>query len=460
MNAIQTPFRGALVGLFFAGSLAAAPKPASFHKEIAPIFRRSCNGCHHPGKLKGNLDLTSYEAFKKGGKHGSSFKPGNPKDSLVIEEISGKEPSMPAEGAPLSTAEVALFERWIKEGAHDDTPAGFAKPTAPLAYPAAPAIPALAFSPDGSFLAVAAHHEIILHKADGSAIAARLPGDAARIESFAFSPDGKYLAAAGGSPGLFGEVQIWEMPAGKLAKSFRFGRDSLFGVNWSPDQQSLVCGSAERTVRVIAVADGKELFKFDNHTDWTFGGAFTLDGKHFVSGGRDRVLKLVDIAKKEFISDLHPSAEPITCLARHPAKDQIAFGSAQGSLFLYQVTNQVDRTAVEKNTYRIRSYNRLPIATTALAFNADGTLLAAGGAAGDCRIYRTEDGTQLTTLKGHDGPVFALAFHPKLPHIAAGGFDGHLRLFNTTNGTNLITFSPVPLKTPIKTASGSKESKR
>src|SRR5438093_13407030 len=91
-------------------SARAEEKKVSYYKDVFPIFKRSCNGCHHPGKLKGQLDLTTYEAFKKGGKHGPAFKPGDPKESTIIDEISGEEPSMPKEGDPLTKDEVALIE--------------------------------------------------------------------------------------------------------------------------------------------------------------------------------------------------------------------------------------------------------------------------------------------------------------------------------------------------------------
>src|SRR5213592_3877463 len=104
-------------------SIAQDTKPISYYNDVVPILKRSCTGCHHPGKLKGELDLTTHAAFAKGGKHGAGFKPGNIKDSLVIDEIIGDEPSMPKEGDALTKAEVALFTRWIQEGATDDTPA-------------------------------------------------------------------------------------------------------------------------------------------------------------------------------------------------------------------------------------------------------------------------------------------------------------------------------------------------
>ena len=109
--------------LFCFAALAEESKPASYYQDVFPIFKRSCNGCHHPGKLKGELDLTTYAAFQKGGKHGGAFKPAEPAASRIVEEISGDEPNMPKEGDPLSKDEVALIERWIREGAKDDTPA-------------------------------------------------------------------------------------------------------------------------------------------------------------------------------------------------------------------------------------------------------------------------------------------------------------------------------------------------
>src|SRR5580765_1122879 len=130
----------------------------SYYKEVIPVFKRSCNGCHHPGKAKGDLDLSSYSGIQKGGKHGAVVKAGESKNSPLIEEVSGDDPSMPKEGDALSKAEVALLERWISEGAKDDTPADKLNPyklSEPPKYPAPAAISSMQFAPDGSVLAIA-----------------------------------------------------------------------------------------------------------------------------------------------------------------------------------------------------------------------------------------------------------------------------------------------------------------
>src|SRR6266852_2407703 len=115
-----------------------------------------------------------------------------------MDEIGGVEPSMPKEGDPLTQGEVAMIERWIAQGAKNDTPANANsfKLSEPPTYTSAPVISALAYSPDGKVLAISGYHEVLLHSADGSNLVARLVGESPRIESLAFSSNGAILAVA------------------------------------------------------------------------------------------------------------------------------------------------------------------------------------------------------------------------------------------------------------------------
>src|SRR5678816_565194 len=111
-----------LAALSVASFARADDKPVSYHKDIKPLFTANCNGCHRPEKSKGELDMTSYKLLIKGGKKGTPLVPGDPAASLLVKMISGPEPEMPDEGDPLKPEQVKLVERWIKEGAKDDTP--------------------------------------------------------------------------------------------------------------------------------------------------------------------------------------------------------------------------------------------------------------------------------------------------------------------------------------------------
>ena len=170
------------------------PEQVSYYKQIRPILQQSCQGCHQPAEPNGGLVVTSYEAFQEGGMGGSSFIPGNPEESMIMEYISGEDPIMPQEGDPLTAEEVELFSRWIAEAAIDDTPASLddtISSSQPPVYTVPPVISALAYSPDGKTLAVSGYREVLLHKSDGSELIGRLVGEAHRIESIVYTLDGK-----------------------------------------------------------------------------------------------------------------------------------------------------------------------------------------------------------------------------------------------------------------------------
>ncbi|MGV2480912.1 UNVERIFIED_CONTAM: WD40 repeat domain-containing protein, partial [Salmonella enterica subsp. enterica serovar Weltevreden] len=90
--------------------------------------------------------------------------------------------------------------------------------------------------------AVAGYHEVLVHKADGSGLVARLVGLAERIQKLAWSPDGKKIAVAGGSPAREGEIQVWDVAKKKLELSKSLTFDTVYGVSWSPDGKHLAVG--------------------------------------------------------------------------------------------------------------------------------------------------------------------------------------------------------------------------
>lgn len=432
--------------LTLAASARAQDKPVSYHNQIRPLFTATCNGCHRPEKSKGELDMTTYQALMKGGKEGTPVVAGDPSGSVLFKMISGPEPEMPEDGDPLKAEQVAMVERWIREGAKDDTPDPSLAKFEPPVYTAAPVISSLAFSPDGKLLAVNGYHEIVLHKADGSAIEGRLIGDAPRVEAITFSKDGRHLAACGGSPAEFGSVQVWDPAKKELVKSYRMSSDSLYGISFAPDGQSVAFGAADKTVRRVNVADGKLLLEFKAHADWVLGTFFTLDGKQLVSAGRDKAMKLIDVEHARFVDDINNPLEACISLARHPKEERVLYGGDLGTARIYRISDNQNRTAGRNDTNRLKEFERQPGPVTAVAFSPDGAA-AALGSVGEVRVYETGDGSKrLATLSSHTGPVFSIAWSPDGAVIATGGFDGMVRLFDAKSGNLLKQFPSVPLK--------------
>ena len=138
----------------------------SYDKQIRPILQAHCQGCHQPAKAGGGYVMTSFDRMLKGGESDEpAIVPAKPDESQLVEMITphdGKA-EMPQDKPPLAAGEIELITRWIAQGAKDDTPQNAATRydmDHPPQYTRLPVIPALAFSPDGSLLAVAGFHEV------------------------------------------------------------------------------------------------------------------------------------------------------------------------------------------------------------------------------------------------------------------------------------------------------------
>jgi mono/diheme cytochrome c family protein len=450
--------------------------PVSYYRDVRRLFQQHCQGCHQPAKPMGGYVMTSRADLLKPSDRGAAgVVPGQPAKSLLVEQIvpkptkEGPRAAMPKGKEPLKPAEIDLVKRWIAEGAKDDTPKGARDSVDekhPPVYRLPPVLSTIDYSPDGSLLAVSGFHEVLLHKADGSGLVARLVGLSERVQALAFSPDGKRLAVAGGSPGRFGEIQVWDVAKKKLLYSVSVTFDTVYGVSWSPDGGKIAFGCADNTLRAIDAASGKQVLFGGAHSDWVLGTTFSQDGKHLVSVSRDMSMKLTEVASQRFVDNI-TSITPgglkggLQALDRRPQKaatnvkgvdgqqklyDEVVVGGSDGTPRLYKVHRVVQRV-IGDDANKVREYARMPGRLFALRFDKTGERFCAGSSSegkGEVRVYRTSDGKVLAQL-GQLPPVYALAFRPDGKQIAAAGFDGAVRLIDPATGKVVKEFVPVPV---------------
>jgi WD40 repeat protein len=416
----------------------------SYQHSVRPILDKSCTSCHQPASKQSDLDLTTYAGFQAGGRRGPAFLSGSPEQSLVIQFVSGAlKPTMPLGQPPLAPNEVATLREWISSGAKDDSPAESVSHEPPV-YHQPPVITALRFSPDGETLAVSGNREVLMHRADGSGLMKRLPGNADRILSIAFSADGSLMIAGGGTPARFGEIQFWEPREGKLLRVAQTTSDTVFGASLSPDGSKVAVGCADNTVRAFETATGKELYKISAHENWVLGTAFGTDSKRLVSVGRDRAAKLIDASAGQFLENVNQLHGELAAVARHPSADEIVIGGEDRIPYIYRM-DRPRNMKVGENATLVRQLADQEGAIFALDWSPDGRLVAVAGAGATVNIYEAQTGQPLASCKGHTAGIYAVAFSPDNAHLATGGFDGEVRLYRTQDCALEKSFVPVPL---------------
>jgi WD40 repeat protein len=155
---------------------------------------------------------------------------------------------------------------------------------------------AVAFSPDGKFLATASSRGVI-RLWDGARLRllAVLSGHPEAVNDLEFSPDGKLLASAGQD----GTLRLWAVPGGALRKTIEGpGGMPLFAVAFTPDGARLVTAGAAGRIVVWDAQDGEEKQALTGHTGAVQALAFGPGGR-LASAGSDGSVRLWDLREAD-----------------------------------------------------------------------------------------------------------------------------------------------------------------
>ena len=101
-------------------SLSATDSVTFFETQVRPLLVKRCYECHatETGAENGALVLDTVEGIAVGGSRGSMFSAESPKDGLLFQLLNYQNPDlqMPPDGK-LPSEELAVLQRWIREGA-------------------------------------------------------------------------------------------------------------------------------------------------------------------------------------------------------------------------------------------------------------------------------------------------------------------------------------------------------
>src|SRR5688572_6968808 len=229
-----------------------------------------------------------------------------------------------------------------------DQPTSDTKPEVVIQSTHTKPINAIAFAPDGSWLASGANDDTIkIWDTSTGHLLRTLYGHASNVDALAISPDGKLLASGSGDMtskrefptfkrgGIAGgardnTIRIWDVQSGRELKTLTGHELPVGGVGFSADGRTLTSASGD-AVKVWDVASGKELRS--QKTKYDKSGMEKWDSfRSFSIFGRDKR----ETQQAEWQKNLKLSASKIT--VNHQGQ-LAAVGQPDKGIWIYDATN-------------------------------------------------------------------------------------------------------------------------
>ena len=320
----------------------------------------------------------------------------------------------------------------------------------------------LAYSPDGTRLAVAGSIGIWIYDARTGIALNLLAGD----ENFVFSPDGQTLASNSGGT----TIRLWDMDTGKHLHTLTVHEDSVNNMSgdedwfnnmlFSPDGQTLASTGGvwnDRTIRLWDVNTGKHLHTLIRHTYGVSSMSFSPDGQTLASGSKDETIRLWDVDTGEQLRTFKAHENSVNSVAFSPDGQTLAsVGGYDTNLpssgIRDSTTIRLWDPATGKQLYTLTGHEGW---VRSVAFSPNGQTLVSDSTEDETiHLWDVNTGQQIRTLTGHRGRVISVSLSPDGHTLASSSWNGTIRLWDIDtgqqihvlteheNGVNSVSFSP------------------
>lgn len=412
----------------------AAKDQIDYSREIAPLFRKYCEGCHSADDAEGKFSVDSYSSLLKGGEHGPAVLPGDSQTSRLIRMVKGEaKPVMPPEdsGEKLTSAEIAILVEWVNQGAKgpsgkDPVRMELTVPEIPPARSTPKPVTSLVWSPANDLVAIARFSEIDLLSGTSNKIVRTIKDLPGKVNSVRFSKDGKWLITASGTTGLFGQAVIWDVATGKKRQEFIGHKDVLYAAQLSPDQKWLATGSYDKDIILWDVATGKQVRTLTGHNGAIFDLAFSPDSTALASASADATVKVWQVATGERLDTLSQPLKEQTSVSFSPDGNFILATGADNRIRKWRFLSRKSAKINPLNIARFAHEN--PVIQ--ISYSPDGKWLASISDDRSLKIWDARRIQLLHVIEHLKSIPTSVSFSPDSRLALVGFSNGQLKRFS------------------------------
>jgi WD40 repeat protein len=268
-----------------------------------------------------------------------------------------------------------------------------------------------------------------------------------RVTSLCFSPNAEILASGVTSWRISTRtweysIHLWNIATASEMQKFDGHEDIIQSLAFSPDGETLVSASHDKTVRLWDVKTGKQIRKFESAEDTDFYWVgFSADANTVGVGGiknKKPTICLWDVTTGQQRNTVEADSGVIL-----PDGQMLACQLTLTTIKVWEVHTNRDIMR-----YAGANWASLNCGVYAV-FSADGNSLATvgidhsrSGSANILRVWEVSTGKELCKVNGHMRDVSPVAFSPNGNTLACGTYGKGVVLRQTTTGNNILTLPP------------------
>lgn len=256
-----------------------------------------------------------------------------------------------------------------------------------------------------------------------------LTGHSDWIHALAITPDGQTLVS-----GSFDKtIKVWHLPTGELLHTLSKHTKGVLCLAISPDGKILASGSFDEKIHLWRLDTGELIGTLKGHTSSVRSLAMSENGQMLISGSFDETIKLWRLDRGECLGNLSQWTGQVSAIALSSDGQTLASSGGDGIIRL----RLLDTTDGEINPSPAITLTGNLSSVCSLAMTSDGEILAAGCTDGNIKLWKLETLELLGIFTGHTGPVMSVVFSVDTPTLISASADGTVMIWHIKTGQQL-----------------------